>query len=65
MCYLPGSQGCRFPGSRASKSRDESCVGSCDMFPQSHDAKVTGLYVKATTGLDSMTCTKSELVAST
>jgi len=47
-----GSQGCRFPGLRASKSCDiqvvegscdESCVGSCDMFPQSHDAEVMGL----------------------
>jgi len=49
---FPGSQGCRFPGSHASKSCDiqvvegshnESHVGSCDMFPQSHDAEVTGL----------------------
>ena len=49
---FPGSQGCRFPGSHADKSRDvrvaegsrdESCVGSCDMFPQSRDAEVTGL----------------------
>ena len=47
-----GSQGCRFPGSCADKSRDvqvvegsrdESCVGSCDMFPRSHDAEVIGL----------------------
>ena len=47
-----GSQGCRFPGSRASKlrdiqvaegSRDESRVGSCDMFPRSRGAEVTGL----------------------
>ena len=44
--------GRRFPGSHADKSRDvqvverlrdESRVGSCDMFPQSHDAEVTGL----------------------
>ena len=49
---FPGSQGCRFPGSRADKScdirmaegsRDESHVGSCDMFPRSRDAEVTGL----------------------
>ena len=49
MCYLPSR---RFPGSRADKSRDiqvaegscdESRVGSCDMFPQSHGAEVTGL----------------------
>jgi len=49
---FPGSRGCRFPGSRADKSRDiqvakgscdESRVGSCDMFPQSHGAEVTGL----------------------
>ena len=49
---FPGSQGRRFPGSRADKSRDvqvakgsrdESCVGSCDMFPWSRDAEVTGL----------------------
>ena len=41
-----------FPGSRADKSRDvqvtegsrdESRVGSCDMFPWSRDAEVTGL----------------------
>ena len=41
-----------FPGLHASKSRDvqvaersrdESCVGSCDMFPQSRDAEVMGL----------------------
>ena len=49
---FPGSRGHRFPGSRADKSRDirmaegscdESRVGSCDMFPWSRDAKVTGL----------------------
>ena len=49
---FPGSRGCRFPGSRADKSRDVqmaegSCdgsrVGSCDMFPRSHDAEVTDL----------------------
>ena len=49
---FPGSQGRRFPGSRADKShdiqvakgaRDESHVGSCDMFPWSRDAEVTGL----------------------
>jgi len=49
---FPGSQGRRFPGSCADKSRDvqvaegsrdKSHVGSCDMFPQSHDAEVTGL----------------------
>jgi len=49
---FPGSWGCRFPRSRANKSydvqlveesHDESHVGSCDMFPQSRDAKVTGL----------------------
>jgi len=49
---FPGSRGRRFPGSRADKSRDirmaegsrdGSRVGSCDMFPQSHDAEVTGL----------------------
>jgi len=49
---FPGSRGHRFPGSRADKSRDvrmaeesrdESCVGSCDMFPWSRDAEVTGL----------------------
>jgi len=49
---FPGSRGHRFPGSCVDKlhdvrvaegSRDESCVGPCDMFPQSHDAEVTGL----------------------
>jgi len=49
---FPGSRGCRFPGSRADKScdvrvakgsRDESCVGSCDMFPRSRGTGVTGL----------------------
>ena len=49
---FPGSQGRRFPGSRADKSRDvrmvkgsrdESRVGSCDMFPQSCGLGVTGL----------------------
>jgi len=49
---FPGSRGCRFPGSRADKSRDvrvakgscdESRVGSCDMFPWSRGAEVTGL----------------------
>jgi len=49
---FPGSWGCRFLGSHAKKShdvqvvegsRDESHVGSCDMFPRSHDAEVTGL----------------------
>ena len=49
---FPGSRGRRFPGSRADKShdvrvakvsRDESHVGSCDMFPQSCGAEVTGL----------------------
>jgi len=49
---FPGSWGCRFPGSRADKScdvqvakgsRDESCVGSCDMFPRSRGLGVTGL----------------------
>jgi len=49
---FPGSRGRRFPGSRADKSRDvrvaegsrdESHVGSCDMFPRSRDAEVTGL----------------------
>ena len=49
---FPGSRGRRFPGSCADKSRDvrvvegshdESHVGSCDMFPWSHDAEVTGL----------------------
>jgi len=53
LCVIfPGSWGRRFPGSHASKSRDvqvvegscdESHIGSCDMFPQSHDAKVMGL----------------------
>ena len=47
-----GSQGRRFPGSRADKScdvrvakgsRDESRVGSCDMFPQSRGLGVMGL----------------------
>jgi len=49
---FPGSQGRRFPGSRVDKSRDvqvakgsrdESRVGSCDMFPQSRCTEVTGL----------------------
>ena len=49
---FPGSWGRRFPGSCADKShdvrvveesRDESRVGSCDMFPWSRDAVVTGL----------------------
>ena len=49
---FPGSQGRRFPGSRADKSRDvrmvkesrdESRVGSCDMFPRSRGTEVTGL----------------------
>ena len=49
---FPGSWGRRFPGSRADKScdirvakgsHDELCVGSCDMFPWSHGAEVTGL----------------------
>jgi len=49
---FPGSRGCRFPGSHADKSRDvqvakgsrdESHVGSCDMFPRSCGAEVTGL----------------------
>jgi len=49
---FPGSRGCRFPGSCASKSHDVqvvegSCdgshVGSCDMFPWSCDAEVMGL----------------------
>jgi len=49
---FPGSQGCRFPGSRADKSRDvrvakgsrdKSCVGSCDLFPRSCGLGVTGL----------------------
>ena len=47
-----GSRGRRFPGSRADKSRDvrgakgsrdESHVGSCDMFPRSRGLGVTGL----------------------
>jgi len=49
---FPGSRGHRFPGSRADKSRDirvakgsrdESHVGSCDMFPRSRGAEVMGL----------------------
>jgi len=49
---FPGSQDCRFPGSHADKSRDvqvvegscdRSRVGSCDLFPWSRDAEVTGL----------------------
>ena len=49
---FPGSQGHRFPGSRADKSRDvrvakgsrdESRVGSCDMFPRSRGLGVMGL----------------------
>jgi len=49
---FPGSRGRRFPGLRADKSRDvrvakgsrdESRVGSCDMFPRSRGAGVTGL----------------------
>ena len=49
---FPGSRGHRFPGSRADKSRDvrmakgsrdESRVGSCDMFPRSRGTEVTGL----------------------
>jgi len=49
---FPGSRGRRFPGSHADKSRDvqmaegsrdESHAGSCDMFPQSRGAEVTGL----------------------
>jgi len=49
---FPGSWGRRFPGSHADKShdvrvakgsRDESRVGSCDMFPWSCGAEVTGL----------------------
>jgi len=49
---FPGSRGRRFPGSRANKSRDvrvakgsrdESRVGSGDMFPQSRGPGVTGL----------------------
>jgi len=45
---FPGSQGHRFPGSHADKSRDvqvakgscdESHVGPCDMFPRSHDTE--------------------------
>ena len=53
LCVIfPGSRGRRFPGSHADKSRDvqvakgshdESCVGSCDMFPWSCDAEVMGL----------------------
>jgi len=52
---FPGSQGRRFPGSRADKScevrvakgsRDESCVGSCDMFPWSCGARVVGLLLR-------------------
>jgi len=49
---FPGSWGHRFPGSRADKSRDvqvakgsrdESRVGSCDMFPWSRGLGVMGL----------------------
>ena len=49
---FPGSQGCIFLGSHASKSHDvivvegshdESCRGSCDKFPWSCDLEVTGL----------------------
>ena len=49
---FPGSRGRRFPGSCADKSRDvqmaegsrdESHAGSCDMFPRSRGAEVTGL----------------------
>ena len=49
---FPGSWGRRFPGSHVDKlhdvrvaegSCDESHVGPYDMFPQSHDAEVTGL----------------------
>ena len=49
---FPGSRGRRFPGSRADKSRDvqvakgsrdESRVGSCDMFPRSRGLGVMGL----------------------
>ena len=49
---FPGSWGHRFPGSRADKSRDvrvvkgsrdESHVGSCDMFPRSRGLGVMGL----------------------
>ena len=49
---FPGSRGRRFPGSHADKSRDvrvakgsrdESHVGSCDMFPRSCGLGVTGL----------------------
>jgi len=49
---FPGSQGHRFPGSRAIWSRDiivvegshdESHVGSYGRFPWSHDLKVMGL----------------------
>jgi len=53
LCVIfPGSQGRRFPGSRADKSRDvqvakgshdESRVWSCDMFPRSCGAEVPGL----------------------
>jgi len=53
LCVIfPGSQGHRFPGSCVDKShavrmaegsRDESRAGSCDMFPWSRDAGVTGL----------------------
>jgi len=49
---FPGSWGCRFPGSCADKSRDvqvvkgsrdESRIGSCDMFPRSCVVEVMGL----------------------
>jgi len=49
---FPGSWGRRFPGSRANKSRDvrvakgsrdESRVGSCDMFSRSRGLGVMGL----------------------
>ena len=49
---VPGSQGRRFPGSHAIRSRDiieaegshdKSCGGSCDKFPWSRDLKITGL----------------------
>ena len=49
---FPGSWGHILPGSHAAKScdvivaegsRDESRVWSCDKFPWSHDAEVTGL----------------------
>jgi len=53
LCVIfPGSWGCRFPGSCADKLcdvqvveglHDESCVGSCDMFPRSCDPEVTDL----------------------